>query len=166
MAIGALPLRVTPTDWRALLVSSTEVLRWQAEDRGVKFRVELGPALPAPISLDPDKVAWAVTTLVGTALRYVRSGSSRMPGGAIDVTTSFDAAAGEVTVKVEDDGPGIPADKLPSLFRSDGDRPHATGLALTMIRDVVIAHGGRVEVQSSTDPFGHGTTVRLTFPAR
>jgi signal transduction histidine kinase len=34
-----------------------------------------------------------------------------------------------------------------------------------MIRDVVAAHGGDIDVQSSTDGFNHGTTIRITLPA-
>jgi signal transduction histidine kinase len=37
---------------------------------------------------------------------------------------------------------------------------------LLLIRDILIAHGGTVDLHSNTDPVGHGTAIRLTFPTR
>ena len=46
---------------------------------------------PCRSCLDGDKVAWAVASLVGTALRHVRRGTQLMPGGSIDVNVRYDA---------------------------------------------------------------------------
>jgi signal transduction histidine kinase len=66
-------------------------------------------------------------------------------------------------VEVQDDGPGIAPETLQLLTGTNRDRARP-GLALAMIRDVVEAHGGRVDIQSRTDASIHGTTVRLTLP--
>jgi signal transduction histidine kinase len=71
-----------------------------------------------------------------------------------------------VSIEVRDDGPGIPVDTVARLFKHDGLNVRGAGLALLLIRDVMAAHGGSVEVRSSIAPVGHGTTIRLTFPAR
>jgi signal transduction histidine kinase len=89
-----------------------------------------------------------------------------MPGGTINVKTTHDRATSEVTIEVQDDGPGIPADTVTRLFRRDGLNVRGAGLALLLISDIMAAHGGRVDVRSNTDPVGHGTTIRLTLPAR
>ena len=108
----------------------------------------------------------AVTTLVGNALRYVQTPSRRFGGKAISVRTTLDRASREITIEVRDDGPGILADTVARLFTRDGLNVRGSGLSLLLIRDIVAAHGGTVDLQSSTEPIGHGTTIRLTFPAR
>ncbi len=159
-----MPLRRGVVDLRPLLESVVKLMRAQASAMDVELALEMDPDLPAAVSLDPEKLAWAVTTLIGNALRYVRRGSRLMPGGLVSIGTTYDEAAAEITISVHDDGLGIPADKLPSLFRRVPDFPFATGLGLRMVLDVVAAHGGRVDISSRTDAVNHGTTVRLTFP--
>ena len=65
---------------------------------------------------------------------------------------------------VEDDGPGIPAEVAPRLFKRAPGAPHAVGLALTVVRDIVTAHGGSMAIASSTDELDHGTTVTVRLP--
>ena len=62
--------------------------------------------------------------------------------------------------------PGDSCDTVTRLFKRDGLDVRGAGLALPLLADIMAAHGGRVAVSSSTDPVGHGTTIRLTFPAR
>jgi len=164
IAIAALPIRRKPIDFRGLLPPTMAVLRRQAEAIDGSLTLTIADDVPAQLTLDAEKVAWAVTTLVGNALRYIRPGTRRMPGGAIAVQMSHNAVANEVTISVQDDGPGIPADKVAHLFDRNG-RPQA-GLALLLVRDIVVAHGGKCDVQSRTEAFDHGTTVRLTLPVR
>jgi signal transduction histidine kinase len=80
--------------------------------------------------------------------------------------TSYDSATSEITIEVQDDGPGIPADSVTRLFKRDGLNVRGAGLALLLISDIMVAQGGRVDVRSNVDPIGHGTTIRLTFPTR
>lgn len=159
----AMPLRRTPTDVRELLPWSLEALRRQAEARDVALKVQVEEDVPAVVSLDRTKIAWVITALVGNALRYVRRGSQTMPGGSIVVRATYDPASREVTIGVQDDGPGIPADKVQALFSADPRSP-GMALGLTMIRDVVAAHHGTVTVHSDTKAHSRGTTVQVTLP--
>jgi signal transduction histidine kinase len=159
--MDAIPLKRTPTDLPALIAGTVETLRQQAVALDVSLSIEAAPKLPR-VLVDAEKIAWAVATLVGNALRYVRCGTRRLPGGSIRVRIG--ARAGAVVVAVEDDGPGIPPDKVANLFRRGGGVTHGTGLALMLIEDVLVAHGGTVDVESSTDAFASGTTVSLRFP--
>jgi signal transduction histidine kinase len=145
----------------ALLSGTVETLREQATALDVSLAIEAAPDLPR-VLLDPEKVAWAVATLVGNAFRYVRRGNRRMPGGAIRVRLRIESGA--LVVVVEDDGPGIASDKLANLFRKGQGITHGTGLALMLIRDVVTAHGGTVQVESSCDAYASGTSVTLRLP--
>jgi signal transduction histidine kinase len=157
----AIPLHRTPTDLRELLKGTLEVLRAQALGRDVSLTIEAPPDLPL-VHVDAEKIAWAVATLVGNALRYVRHGSLRRPGGTIVVRITVETDA--VIIAVDDDGPGIRADKVPNLFRRGAGVTHGTGLALMLIKDVLVAHGGSVAVKSDTDPASSGTTIALRLP--
>jgi signal transduction histidine kinase len=88
------------------------------------------------------------------------------PGGtvAIDVSGTDDAA----TIRVRDDGRGIPPEHLEHIFepffrsRAHG-QPHArgTGLGLTICRQIVTLHGGTIRAEGA----GRGSTFTVTLPA-
>lgn len=69
----------------------------------------------------------------------------------------------ELVIAVQDNGPGIPRDSVARLFKRDGLNVLGTGLALLVISDVCAAHGGRLELTSSTQAPDHGTIVRMTL---
>lgn len=161
--VDAVPLRREPTDLRALLRSTLDVMQLQAKALDVTLKIAVDPRVPVLVSLDADKIAWVTTTLVGNALRYVHHGSQVMPGGSIAVRVKFNSAGPELTIEIQDDGAGISVDKLPYLFSAGPDQPRV-GLGLSMIREVVAAHAGHIEVHSDTDTFRRGTTIRLTLP--
>jgi signal transduction histidine kinase len=161
--VEAVPVRRTPTDIRGLLRSSLDALRRQARDRDVTLEIVVEDRVPASVRVDAVKIAWATSALVGNALRYVRPGSLMMPGGSIRVVAAYDANGPHLTIEVHDNGPGIPADRLPFLFAWKSDRPHAAP-GLSMVRDLVAAHGGSIEFLSDADAFLGGTTIRLTLP--
>jgi signal transduction histidine kinase len=164
IAIEAVAIRRRPTDLRELLPSKLAVISSQALVAHVTLWIAVADEVPNVVDLDAEKVSWAVTTLVGNALRYVLTGPRPPAGGRIDVRASFDGPSREVTLEVQDNGPGIPRDSVARLFKRDGLNVLGTGLALLVMSDVCAAHGGRIEVRSSTDSADHGTSVRLTLP--
>lgn len=161
--VGAIPLHLSAVDLVRLARSTLEPLEREARGLDVSLKLAAPPNLEA-VSVDPEKIAWVIATLAGNALRYVRRGSRRLPGGQVDLRIRFDDQAKTITISVEDDGPGIPADKLPALFERRAGSQHAIGLGLTLVKDIVVAHGGSVSVESSTDYPAHGTRVRATLP--
>ncbi len=166
IAIDAIPVRRTATDIRELLTSKLSVMSFQASDAGVTLNIAVADDVPALLHLDSEKIAWAVTTLVGSALRYIQSAPGHFAGKTIDVRASYEPAPSEVSIEVRDDGPGISAATVSRLFKHDGLNVRGAGLALLLIRDVMAAHGGSVDLRSSIDLVGHGTTIRLAFPLR
>jgi signal transduction histidine kinase len=161
--MDAIPLHRRSTDLRKILGSSIEALEAQASAREVDLRFDAEDAV-GRIDVDAEKIAWAVTTLVGNALRYVRAGTRLHPGGSIIVRLRKQDDA--IVIDVQDDGPGIPRDKLLHLFERSPDDAHTSSLALLLIHDVVAAHGGTVSAKSSTSAADHGTTITLRIPAR
>jgi two-component system OmpR family sensor kinase len=162
----SIPLCRTPTDLQALLSSTMEVLGRQAREIDVDLRIEAAADVPRDALIDGEKIAWAVTTLVGNGLRYVRHGTRRMPGGSIVVRIKLESTANVLLVSVEDDGPGIAPEKLPMLFKRERGGAHNAGLALMLIRDVVEAHGGTIDVKSSATGADHGTAIIIRLPLR
>ena len=151
--MGSIPLHLAPTDLGALLAGALEIMKEQANDLEIALDVFVASDM-ARASVDAEKIAWAVTTLVGNAMRFVRKGTRHLPGGTISVRVEPGA------ITVEDDGPGIPKEKLPWLFERAPGTVHAAGLALLMVRDVVVAHGGSVDVASEPG----STRVTLHLP--
>jgi signal transduction histidine kinase len=141
-----------------------EMMEPYAKDFRISLKTEIDPAVPPAISIDEDKIAWTIGTLIGNALRHVSRGSFFHPGGAVLIRVSVRGPTGEIVIEVSDDGPGIPEDKLPLLFQPVPSQ-RRVGYALILAREIVTAHGGRMEVDSTQDPLNHGTTMRLVLPA-
>jgi signal transduction histidine kinase len=156
-------VRFEEADIPALLRSSLAPLIQQAKEDQIELRVETLGSVPK-LRVDPEKLAWGIATLVGNALRYVRRGNAVSAGGSVVVHVDNDESAPDVAIAVQDDGPGIPQDKLPYLFERRIGAPHAEGLALSLVRDIVSAHGGRIEVQSETGVDEHGTSITIYLP--
>jgi signal transduction histidine kinase len=164
IALPAIGLHRAATDVRALLRHSVAALERQARALDVDLSVTIHPDVPETVVLDPEKIAWTVSALAGNSMRYVRRGTRHMPGGSIAVTATRGAAIAELLLVVEDDGPGIPAEVLERMFDRTPGAPISTGLGLKVARDIVAAHGGSLELASSTDDANHGTTATLRLP--
>jgi len=156
-------VRFEDTDVAALLRSSLRPLIEQAKEQHIELRVETLGDVPK-FSVDNEKLAWAVSALVGNALRYVRRGTAERAGGSVLVHVVDEKESGEIAIAVHDDGPGIPEEKLPYLFERRSGAHHAEGLGLLLVRDIVAAHGGRIEVESRTGVEEHGTSISFRIP--
>lgn len=155
----SIPLRRQDVDVGVLLELTTEVMQRQAGLLGITLTLRIDDEVPSTVHLDRDKVAWAITSLVGSALRHVRG-----PRGAVDVHVSCDAQSGLV-VCVRDNGPGIPSDQLNKLLQREGWHP-GSALALLLVEDIAAAHGGSVRIKSRTDTLDHFTSICFTIPIR
>jgi signal transduction histidine kinase len=70
--------------------------------------------------------------------------------------------AGGVEIRVEDDGPGIPAEHLPKIFEPFfSTKDGGTGLGLALTQQIIVEHGGRIQVEASE----RGTTFAIELPA-
>jgi signal transduction histidine kinase len=114
---------------------------------------------PAVVEAARDEVHRLTINLLENALRHTP------PGSRIRVSTN--AADGQATLIVEDNGPGVPAELAPTLFerfvRGTGDRGGSFGLGLAIVKAVATTHGGSVTLESPPDG-GARFVVRL--PAR
>jgi signal transduction histidine kinase len=145
------------------LAGRAEVL---VRERGATFESTL--AGEGQLRVDPTRIEQAVLILVDNAAKYG-------PAGGLVTLSSELSRSGQLRIKVEDHGPGIPSEELPHVFerfyrvdktrtrRGDGEGPGqgGTGLGLPIARTIVQAHGGRIEVMSQP---GEGTKVSLYLP--
>jgi signal transduction histidine kinase len=166
VALEAVVMRRSEVALVPLVHDALAALRAQAAAADVALVVHVAPEVTRLVVVDPEKTAWAVATLVGNALRYVRHGTRWRPGGAIDVELARDAGSGELVIRVGDDGPGIAHERLPWLLARAPGATRSVGMALMLVRDVVAAHGGRIAVDSRNAADDHGTTFTIWLPAR
>lgn len=89
-------------------------------------------------------------------------------GGQLYITVRSNTEEGWAEVSVRDTGGGIPADKLHDIFKpffttkvADEQGQGGTGLGLSLCKDIIEAHQGRIRVESA---IGKGTTFTLKFP--
>jgi signal transduction histidine kinase len=132
----------------------------RARQQRVAFGLEVEPDAETVVA-DADALRQIFTNLFDNALRHTP------PGGRI-VVQGRTAPEG-VMIAVQDSGSGIAPEHLPRIFerfyRADASRSRAqggTGLGLSIVKHLVEGHGGRVAAEST---LGHGTTIRLFFPA-
>jgi len=152
---GVLPLSRERVDLARVVGRAVEELRPQAEEGGVSLtRERVGELFDG--RGDEDRLVQVVVNLVGNAVRFTPRGGQ--------VTVRLIDAGPEVEIQVEDTGVGIPAAALPRIFDSwrqaHSDRG-GTGLGLAVVRGVVLAHGGRVTVESQE---GKGSRFTVLLP--
>ncbi len=144
-------------DLREVVPQVLRIFSLQAKDKGIAFESGL-PTEGITIAGDQTKLTWALSNLVANALRYTPS------GGRIRIDAAAEPAA--VIVSVSDTGPGIPPEQRERVFErfaqsADGGDAGAAGLGLAIVRDIVQAHGGRIQLESEV---GRGSRFVLELP--
>jgi two-component system NtrC family sensor kinase len=136
-----------------------EVLGFTGKDpehRNISIETRIAPGTP-PILGDRGRLQQIFLNIVNNALAAVGD------GGTIDLIIDS-PRAGRVLVIVQDDGAGIPEDKLPYIFEPFFSMKgnFGTGLGLSITYDLVQKMGGRIDIRSEQ---GEGTTVSVELPA-
>ena len=154
---GAELLRQSACDAGALIGAAVDGVRPVAEQAGRRLRVETAPA-PAQVWADADRIVQVLTNLLGNAIKF------SLDGG--EVTAEARGVGDEVWFSVRDDGRGIPAEKLESVFEpfvqlhaADTRAQRGAGLGLAISRAIVAQHGGRIWAESE----GEGCGASFTF---
>lgn len=155
---SAAELSLEAVDLEPLVRAAVDCATPAAGAAGVTLIIETVPVL---VLADRHRIAQALDNLVGNAIKYA-------PGGIVEVCLSLEREHGVVTVR--DDGIGIPAAELDSLFdrffrastARSGGFP-GSGIGLSIVQRIVETHGGTLDVESDV---GNGTTFRLTLPGR
>ena len=153
---GVLPLELEPVTLAALLARVEELYRYVAEEKQITLSSACPPDLV--VSIDPPRIQQALANLLDNALKYT------LPGGRVEVEAYREPPY--VAVAVRDSGEGIPPEEIPRiwdrLYRGDKSRSaRGLGLGLSLVKAVVEAHGGQVEVASQP---GAGSRFTVYLP--
>lgn len=159
----AMALKLLDCDLVVLVAESIEAVRVLASDRLINITLENDESVRATV--DGFRVRQVVDNLLSNAIKYNRI------GGRIAVslrTTTDERGTGRVELRVADNGRGMTVEEQKGLFerfyRAEsvrGSTVHGTGLGLSISREIVLRHGGTIEV--SSEP-GLGTEVLMTLP--
>jgi signal transduction histidine kinase len=158
---GELPLHSTRFLLADLIDDLASSFSSQAASKGIILTTNLaGPALK--LDADYDRLNQALTNLVSNAIRHTPA------DGRISIEAeSSSGAERRARITVKDSGEGIASENLPFIFdrfwranRSRTDREHS-GLGLAITKQIVLAHGGTIEVESEV---GKGTAFVISLP--
>ena len=142
-------------EWLAGTLSPWEAA---AREKGLAWNETIGADLPT-ISIDPDRMAQAIGNILSNAIKFTPA------GGEISTVVAY--VDHQLTVEVADTGPGIPVDEQEKIFqpfyRSKQSRRvvEGMGLGLSIVRDIVTAHGGEIKLESMP---GQGSRFILQIP--
>ena len=158
---GELTLKRGPTDLAVVVGGAARAFGSRAQAAGVGLEV----ALPASdgghvrADVDPDRLRQVINALLDNALRHAPPGST--------VRVALAHGGGQAVIDVVDEGPGVPPEHLPHVFRRlyrTDDARHreagGSGLGLAIVAAIVGLHGGRAEALAR----GAGACFRVTLP--
>jgi signal transduction histidine kinase len=157
---GKIVLRREPVDLAEVCEHVHHVLEPVA--RAAKVTVAISrPRAPVVVDGDAVRLEQIVSNLLGNAMKYTPEGGS--------VSLSVSRSGGSAVVRVQDDGIGIAQDMLGRIFKPfvqvhgvEGRSRGGLGLGLSLVRDLVAMHGGKVAAASAGP--GRGSTFTVTLP--
>jgi two-component system sensor histidine kinase GlrK len=142
MEAGMMTYSFQLTDLPPLIRQAITELTPLREAKQIALEVEITDSLPK-VKIDGERILQVLRNLIGNALNFTP------PGGTIAIKTQLADSA--LRVSVADTGPGIPEEKLETIFEKfqqgllPGRTPiKGTGLGLSMTKHIIIAHGGNV----------------------
>jgi two-component system sensor histidine kinase BaeS len=137
---------------KPFLENIAERFRRVSEEKGVAL--ELRCPDDAELFVDPERLSQIVVNLLSNAVRATES------GGKISIAVV--SAPGRREIRVDDTGKGIREEDLPFIFERFYKGPEGgLGIGLTIVKELVEAHGGAVNVHSTP---GEGSSFSLLFP--
>lgn len=157
-------LAVEDLDLGELLDTVAASLAPAAAASGITLQLRLLPAAHL-VQGDKAQLEQVFTNLLSNAVKFT------LPGGTVEVLSQMTAtdSGPQIRVQIVDSGIGIPEADLPKLFRRFFRASNATsaaipgtGLGLAIVQDIVLQHGGELDIDSV---LGRGTTVTVQIPA-
>ncbi len=158
---GEMSMKQERSDIRRIVSLAVKSAVTKADERGVKIQTDIPDALPAA-QADSEKIGWAINQLLDNAVKFTPS------GGTVSVSLKKEGV-NLIQVTVADTGIGIPQDRMKEIFEPfhqlDGSstrRYGGTGLGLSLVRQIIEAHGSLLDVKSVE---GKGSTFKFPLLA-
>ena len=158
---GSGKLDVRPVELHGFLHNLEEAFQVLADQRGIRFQISINEGLPTTVHWDSDRINEVLGNLLSNAFKFTERGE-------VDLTVL--PVDNGVQMEVHDTGAGIPPEQVPRIFekfyQADNQRSAAgggTGLGLAIARQIVEAHNGTIECDSTP---GVGTTFTMVLPER
>ncbi len=173
---GAVTMEKQVCSAAELTIHAVEAMQAMAEQHGITL---VDRSLDVRLWVDADYIVQALTNLISNAIKFSAPGDNvwltitllpqpKQRKSTKSQTTTAQAAR-EILFQVRDEGQGIPANKLETIFErfqqvdsSDSRKKGGTGLGLTICRKIIEQHGGKIWAESS---LGIGSTFSFTLPA-
>ena len=156
---GKLRINTQPVDVLLIIHAAIDAVRPAAEAKQIDIRIHVD-APDSIVRADTERLQQVLWNLLANAVKFTPA------GGVMDVYLERHESLAEI--RIEDSGPGVPADFLPRIFdrfsQADGSstRKHGgLGLGLAIVRHLVELHGGTVSARNRKDGTGAVLTVRL-----
>jgi PAS domain S-box-containing protein len=156
---GKLRINTQPVDVLLIIHAAIDAVRPAAEAKQIAIRTH-AEAPDSIVRADMERLQQVFWNLLSNAVKFTPA------GGVVDVYLERHDSLAEI--RIEDSGPGIPAEFLPRIFerfsQADGSstRKHGgLGLGLAIVRHLVELHGGTVSATNRSDGSGAVLTVRL-----
>jgi two-component system sensor histidine kinase BaeS len=152
---GSLVLNREPIEAAALAQDSVASFEAQAQAAGVTLSAHIDESLPL-LDVDPVRMQSAIGNVLANAIRHTPAGGS--------VGLSVRLRGDRIEISVVDTGEGISPELLTRVFERfvKGPGSRGSGLGLAIAHDIVVAHGGSIDIDSAP---GKGTTVRMSLPS-
>jgi two-component system sensor histidine kinase HydH len=132
-----------------------DLLRAEASTRQIEITTQIENNLPS-VTADPVRLTQALMNLVINAVQAVEK------NGRVQVSAAKSATGDALVLRVQDSGPGIPANKLEEIFDPYfTTKPEGIGLGLWIARQIAVAHGGTLRTENA--PAG-GAIFTLLLP--
>jgi len=154
---GEMSMRLETVDIRRLINMTARFASLKAEERGVQVGVVVDDEIPA-VQTDAEKIGWVLNQLLDNAIKFT-------PSGGRVVISAREEGENLLMISVSDTGIGIPANRLNEIFEPfhqlDGSSTRhygGTGLGLSLVRQIVEAHGSLLDVHSVE---GKGTVFKF-----
>lgn len=156
---GHLDLRWQTVDLSGEIIDVAESFSGRLETAGLTVALRLDSA---PVACDPVRIRQVMVALLDNAAKYSSAGT---------ITIHSRVVAGQFTLSLEDEGPGLPDELGPHVFEAfrrggEGRDPshRSSGLGLTVVAAIARAHGGHASCQQCAN--GRGTLFEITWPVR
>ena len=158
---GEMSMKMDKVDIRRIVSLAARAALNKAEERGVQVLVAAPETIPV-VQADPEKIGWVMNQLLDNGIKFTPS------GGSVVINLKEDGYH-LVQISITDTGIGIPSNRLREIFEPfhqlDGSSTRhygGTGLGLSLVRQIIEAHGSLLDVQSVE---GKGSTFKFPLLA-